>query len=66
MVLRGPGVNNWDATISKRVPIGLGEQRFSQIRAEFYNAFNHTQFSGFETTARFDPTGAQVNANFSA
>jgi len=65
-VLRGPGINNWDVTVSKRIPFGLGEQRYCQIRAEFYNAFNHTQFSGYDTTARFDPTGAQVNANFSA
>jgi hypothetical protein len=65
-ILRGPGINNWDVTVSKRIPIGLGEQRYFQFRAEFYNAFNHTQFSGLNTTARFDPTGAQVNANFGA
>jgi hypothetical protein len=29
-----------------------------------YNAFNHTQFSGLDTTARFDAQGRQVNANF--
>jgi hypothetical protein len=26
-----------------------------------YNAFNHTQFAGVDTTARFDPQGRQVN-----
>lgn len=65
-ILTGPGTNNWDITISKKVPLGLGEGRYFQFRSEFYNAFNHTQFSGLDTTARFDATGAQVNANFGA
>ncbi len=34
-----------------------------QFRAEMYNAFNHTQFSGVDSTARFDANGNQVNAN---
>jgi hypothetical protein len=29
-----------------------------------YNAFNHTQFQGVDSTARFDPAGNQVNARF--
>jgi hypothetical protein len=65
-ILRNPGINNWDVTLSKRIPLTLGEERYFQFRAEFYNAFNHTQFSGMNTTARFDATGAQVNANFGA
>jgi len=32
--------------------------------AEFYNAFNHTQYSGLDTGARFDAQGRQVNARF--
>ena len=35
-----------------------------QLRWEMYNAFNHTQFSGVDTTARFDPQGNQVNSRF--
>src|SRR5256885_9581267 len=27
------------------------------FRAEFYNAFNHTQFSAFDAAARFDAAG---------
>jgi hypothetical protein len=27
-----------------------------------YNALNHTQFSGVDNTAHFDPQGNQVNA----
>ncbi|HEX2489382.1 MAG TPA: hypothetical protein VHR27_08260, partial [Blastocatellia bacterium] len=36
-----------------------------QYRLEMYNAFNHTQFSGVDTTAQFNPnTGAQTNTRF--
>ena len=65
-LMTGPGINNWDITISRKVPLGLGETRYFLVRTEFYNAFNHTQFSGLDSTARFDATGAQVNANFGA
>ena len=65
-ILRGPGVNNWDFAVGKQIPLGLGEGRALQFRAEAYNAFNHTQFSGVDTGARFDQTGQQVNANFGA
>jgi hypothetical protein len=59
-LIRGPGVNNWDVAVFKNVP--LREPVRLQFRLEFYNAFNHTQFSGLDTTARFEPTGKQVNA----
>lgn len=61
-VLRGPGVNNFDLAIYKN--FSLGERCRLQARVELYNAFNHTQFSGVDTTARFDATGNQVNARF--
>jgi len=64
-ILRGPGINNWDLAISKRIPVA-GEQRYFQFRGGFFNAWNHTQFSGLDTTARFDPAGNQVNPNFGA
>jgi len=35
-----------------------------QFRSEFYNAFNHTQFSTLNTTARFDAGRNQVNGQF--
>jgi hypothetical protein len=62
-LFRGPGVNNWDMTFMKLIPVG-SEQRFFRLRAEMYNIFNHTQFSGVDTTARFDPAGNQVNSRF--
>ena len=61
-VIRGPGINNWDAAVFKNIPVW--EAIRLQFRWEFYNAFNHTQFSGLDTTARFDPAGNQVNARF--
>jgi hypothetical protein len=59
-LLRGPGINNWDFGVVKDFPIW--ERLKVQFRTEFYNAFNHTQFSSFDSTARFDATGKQVNA----
>jgi hypothetical protein len=60
--LRGPGINNWDTALFKTIPVY--ERARLQFRMEMYNAFNHTQFSAFDSTARFDATGAQVNARF--
>ena len=65
-VLRGPGVSNYDITLSKKIPLGLGEKRVLEFRAEGYNALNHTQYSTVDSAARFDATGKQVNANFGA
>ncbi|MCX6631921.1 MAG: carboxypeptidase-like regulatory domain-containing protein [Candidatus Solibacter sp.] len=63
-MVRGPGINNWDLTVFKLFPI-KGEQRSLQLRWEIYNLPNHTQFSGMDTGARFDPaTGAQTNGLF--
>ena len=58
-VIRGPGLNNFDIAIFKNFPIR--EKVRLQFRAEMYNAFNHTQFTGLDTTARFDNAGRQVN-----
>ncbi|MCZ2146886.1 MAG: carboxypeptidase-like regulatory domain-containing protein [Bryobacterales bacterium] len=63
-VFRLPGINNWDLTFLKRIPIGANEKRYFQFRWELYNAFNHTQFQGVDSSARFDPAGNQVNARF--
>jgi hypothetical protein len=65
-ILVGPGNNNWDLSLRKQIPLGLGEGRYLQFRAEAYNAFNHTQFKTLDTAARFDQTRAQVNGNFGA
>ena len=38
----GPGENQWDITVSKR--IALSESRYFQFRADIFNLFNKTQF----------------------
>ncbi|MBL8235018.1 MAG: hypothetical protein JNL98_41335 [Bryobacterales bacterium] len=47
-VVRAPGINNWDVSLSKRTDLFMrGDQAVQlQFRAEFFNLFNHTQFSG--------------------
>ena len=62
-VFRGPGRNNWDVTLFKNFPL-KSESRVLQFRWEFYNIFNHTQFSGVDSGAQFDAAGKQVDANF--
>ncbi|MBI3208873.1 MAG: TonB-dependent receptor [Candidatus Solibacter usitatus] len=61
-LIRLPGINNFDVSLFKDFPIR--ERIKGQFRAEMYNVFNHTQFSGVDTGARFDPQGTQVNARF--
>ncbi|MBM3744536.1 MAG: hypothetical protein FJW34_01915 [Acidobacteria bacterium] len=62
-VFRRPGINNWDISLFKNIPL-KSEARVLQFRSEFYNAFNHTQFSSVDTSARFDAAGRQVNQRF--
>jgi len=61
-LIRGPGINNWDVAVFKS--FSIAERAKIQYRCEFYNFFNHTQFSGLDTTARFDAQGNQVNQRF--
>lgn len=58
----GPGINNFDLTFFKNFPIR--EQTTLQLRWEMYNAFNHTQFSNLNSTARFNAQGQQINPQF--
>ena len=68
--LTGPGFENWDMSIGKKIPIGLGEKRQLQFRFEGYNTFNHTNYTTVDTTVRFNSkTGAQTSTslgNFTA
>jgi hypothetical protein len=38
----GPGLQDWDFSVHKK--LSLGENRYFQFRAEFFNIFNHTNF----------------------
>ena len=46
-VIVGPGYQKWDMTLSKRFK--FTERVDLQFRAEAYNVFNHTNFSGLST-----------------
>jgi len=64
-ILIGPGVNNWDMTFAKQIPLGLPERFALRFRAEVFNIFNHTQFSGVDTGAEFNVTTLQqTDVNF--
>jgi hypothetical protein len=44
-VVRGPMQDNSDITISRLFGLGSNEKRTLDFRAEFFNAFNHPQYS---------------------
>ena len=52
---------NFDATMSKFIPIGLGERRGLRIQAQAYNVFNHTEYNGVNSTIQFSSTGQIQN-----
>jgi hypothetical protein len=54
----GPGQNNWDITLMKHFK--LTETQALQFRTEFYDAFNHSQFSNPSTTV--GPTLGQITS----
>jgi len=69
----GPGLDNWNLALHKDTMIREGMTL--QIRAEFFNAFNHAQFSnpnglvsgttfGLITKVQADPRIGQVAAKF--
>ena len=63
-LFRLPGTNNWDISLFKTFKLSKDGGVRMQYRLEMYNAFNHTQFTGVDTTARFDANNNQVNALF--
>ena len=57
-------MNNVDLALVKRFAV-KSEKRYFQLRWEAYNGFNHTQYAGINTSARYDLTsGQQVNPLF--
>jgi hypothetical protein len=50
----GPGQNEWDFTVSKRV--GITEAQYFQFRMDIFNAFNRAQF--------YNPDGNFSNSTF--
>jgi hypothetical protein len=58
----GPGTNDWDISLYRL--IRLTERVSSSLRVETYNTFNHTQFSGVNSTLQFNTKAQQVNTAF--
>ena len=46
--LYGPGINNWDVSLMRNIPIR--ERMRLQLRGEFYDAMNHPNFKNPNTT----------------
>jgi hypothetical protein len=58
--LTGPGINNWDISLQKE--FAIKERVKLQLRGDTFNTFNHTQFSGINSTLNFNApsNGAQL------
>jgi hypothetical protein len=46
-ILRGPGQNNWDISFGKNIT--FHESLHAELRADMYNALNHTQWNAVST-----------------
>jgi Carboxypeptidase regulatory-like domain/TonB-dependent Receptor Plug Domain len=56
--LRGGGLNTWDMSLFKNIPLG-NEQRYLQLRLEAFNVFNHPNFERVNLNwSVSDPSGA--------
>lgn len=51
----GPGLQNWDFQVAKNFPL-VGEATKLTFKADFFNVFNHTNFS--------NPVGTMANTSF--
>jgi len=61
-VIRLPGSNSTDLSFTKT--LAGSRRRGLEFRAELYNAFNQVIWMNVNNAARFDTTGAQINAQF--
>jgi hypothetical protein len=63
-LLLGPGQFNFDISLIKNTRIGgIRENAVLQIRAEFFNAFNHAQFSNPGTTVSSPATFGVITSD---
>jgi Carboxypeptidase regulatory-like domain len=72
--ITGPGLFNWNLSLFKEFRITSAEGPRFQLRAESYNTFNHTEWSGIDTgftdgnfgqiTSTNDPRTFQFGAKF--
>ena len=54
-VLRLPHWSNIDLTMTKTIPLGT-ERRVLRLMFQAYNALNHTEISGIDSSIQFNPT----------
>ena len=58
--LTGPGINNWDISLQKE--FSFKERVHFLLRCDAFNVFNHTQFSGINSSLTASTlTGAFTN-----
>jgi hypothetical protein len=50
--LRNPGLNNWDLTLQKSIPL-KDEKLRMELRADAFNVFNHAQFNGINSSVSY-------------
>ena len=61
-VIRGKPIHNVDFSLNKNWR--MRERYGLQFRAEFFNLFNHPNFTGFNSALNFDRFGAITNGSF--
>ena len=52
-IIRGPGQNNWDISLGKTFK--WRDRVNTEVRADMFNAFNHTQWNNVSVKYPFDP-----------
>jgi hypothetical protein len=60
-VVRGGGLNNWDLSLFKSIPLGW-ESGSLQFRLEAFNTFNHTQWNAYRTAFGAAGFGSAIGA----
>jgi hypothetical protein len=58
---RNPGVNNWDISVFKNIAYSKETGRRIQLRVEMFNAFNHPEWSAWNSAVLFNAAGQITN-----
>jgi hypothetical protein len=62
-IILGPGQFNWDISLTKTTKVGgIREDGALEFRSEFFNAFNHPQFSNPGTVDASKATFGQITS----
>src|SRR5581483_8160870 len=61
--LRDGGMQNWDLSIFKNIPLGSHEERYIQLRGEAFNIFNHPNFDQRDYSANLTLPGFDSSSN---